>query len=169
MDHADRRTLPRTPSAQSEDLSLRATGDDGTPDRRKWWPACPDENPQRLLTIIGYRIKAPDLIQALVLLSKEDNGVCQAPFAELDDRVEVRAVACCESKLGYDTIEAQRTTAWPSNVWLASPLGKRIVIDVDTGLPLRRYILGRPTGSAGSFSLLIPGAGELAWVPEDGQ
>jgi hypothetical protein len=54
-------------------------------------------------------------------------------------------------------------------VWLASPLGKRSVIDVDTGVRLRRYILGRPTGSAGSFSLLIPGLGELAWIPQDGQ
>jgi hypothetical protein len=169
MDHSDRRRLRGTPSVDSDDLPLRVTEEDQTRDCGKWWAACPDGNPQRRLTIIGYRIKAPDFIQALVLLTEEDNGVCQAPFAEYDDRVEVRAVACCASELGYDAIEAQRTTAWPSNVWLASPLGKRSVIDVDTGVPLRRYILGRPNGSAGSFSLLIPGLGELAWIPDDGQ
>jgi hypothetical protein len=167
MERANRRTLRGTPNAQSEDLPLHVTGEEGTPDRRTWWPACPDENPQRLLTIVGYRVKAPDLIQALVLLTQQDNGVCQAPFVEHDDRVEVRAVACCKSKLGYDAIEDQPATAWPSNAPLASPLGNRIVVDVDTGLPLRRYILGRPTGSADSYSLFIPFAGECAWIPED--
>jgi hypothetical protein len=51
-------------------------------------------------------------------------------------------------------------------VLLASPLGGRIVVDVDTGLPLARFTLGRRTGSADSFPLFIPGVAELAWIPE---
>jgi hypothetical protein len=167
MDQSDARADRGSSTARSADLSFDNTEADRAPDRR-WWPACPDENPQRRLTIIGYRVKAPDFIQALVLLTEQDNCVCQAPFAEHDDRVEVRAVACCRSKLGYHAIDGQRTTAWPSNVELASPLGERIVVDVATGLPLKRYILGRPTGAPDSFALLIPGLGELAWIPEDG-
>ncbi len=159
----DRRSL----TARSANLAF-ALAEPGRAPGGRWWPACPDENPQRLLTIIGYRVKAPDFIQALVLLTEQDNGVCQAPFAEHPDRIDVRAVACCESKLGYQLIEGQRTTAWPSNVALASPLGERIVVDVDTGLPLKRYILGRPTGSPDSFPLFIAGVGELAWIPEGG-
>ena len=167
MDHSETRTDRGRSTAGSANLSLDGTEPDGALDRR-WWPACPDQNPQRLLTIVGYRVKAPDFIQALVLLKEQDNGVCQAPFAEHDDRVEVRAVACCRSKLGYHLIEGQCTTAWPSNVVLASPLGDRIVVDVDTGLPLKRYILGPPTGSPDSFPLFLAGLGELAWIPEDG-
>jgi hypothetical protein len=134
----------------------------------RWWPTCPEGNAQRLLEIAGYRVKGQDFIQALVLLTNEDNGVCAAPFAEYPDRVEVRVIACCRSPLGYsDAVDEQPKTAWPSNVWLDAPLGDRVVIDVDSGSPLRPFTLGRPNAAPGSFSLSLPVIGECAWIPID--
>ena len=168
MDHPHKRTCPADRSRQSAENALA-----GTPPHARqlaaaeWWPRCPEDNRQRLLEIIGYRIKGPDFIQTLVLLTPEDNGMCQAPFAEYHDRVEVRAIACCESELGYGLIEDQATTAWPSNVLLDAPLGDRVVVDIDSGHPLRRFTLGRPNGYPGSVSLWIPVVGEVAWLPVD--
>ena len=166
MDHLHKRTSPTDRGRRCPETAFS-----GRPTRTgqlrsaEWWPRCPDDNPQRLLEIIGYRIKGPDFIQALVLLTPEDNGVCQAPFVEYPDRVEVRAIACCESELGYSPIDDQPTTAWPSNVLLDSRLGDRVVVDVDSGHPLRRFTLGRPNGAHGSIRLFIPVVGEVAWLP----
>jgi hypothetical protein len=52
-------------------------------------------------------------------------------------------------------------------VWLDSPLGHRIVVDVDSGNQLQRFSLGRPDGSEGSFLLFIPAVGDVAWLPLD--
>jgi len=167
MDHLPRESSQTNRTQRSPETPLPSARGTERPASPNWWPACPDCNPQRLLEIIGYRVKGPDFIQALVLLTHEDNGVCQAPFVEHTDRVEVRAIACCQSALGYGPIENQTTTAWPSNVLLDSPLEDRIVVDVDSGRPLRRFTLGRPNGSPGSVSLFIPVVGEVAWVPVD--
>jgi hypothetical protein len=78
---------------------------------------------------------------------------------------DARAIACCESELGYGPIDDQPTTAWPSNVLLDSRLGDRVVVDVDSGHPLRRFTLGRPNGAHGSIRLCIPVVGEVAWLP----
>lgn len=81
--------------------------------------------------------------------------------------LEVRAIACCRAQLGYSAGEEQPKTAWPSNVLLDSPLGDRIVVDVGSGKPLRRFTLDRPNGAPGSFPLFIPVIGEVAWIPID--
>jgi hypothetical protein len=168
MDQLHKRSSPTDRSRRCPETALSGRlARTAQLDSAKWWPRCPEDNPQRLLDIIGYRIKGPDFIQALVLLTPEDNGVCQAPFVEYPDRVEVRAIACSGSELGYGRIEDQPTTAWPSNVLLDSPLGDRVVVDVDSGLPLRRFTLGRPNGSPGSVPLFIPVVGEVAWLPID--
>jgi hypothetical protein len=60
----------------------------------RWAPECPDGDPQRLCTILGFRLKGADDLQLRVVLGWLDGGVCRAIVEEHADRVVVRALAC---------------------------------------------------------------------------
>jgi hypothetical protein len=132
----------------------------------KWAPRCPDENHQRLLTILGFRLKGDDYLQLQVVMRKGDNGVCQAISEEHPDRIYVRALSCLSEEADdadwYWT--PTRELAWPCNLFLDAPLGERVVIDVDTGEELPLCI---PRWGTGEPSLYVRRPPGLLWPPED--
>ena len=124
----------------------------------KWAPKCPDGNPQRLCEILGFRLKGADYLQLRVVLGALDRGVCQAIIEEHPDRVFVRALACLHEDESARNTTLSDETDCPCNVWLDAPLDERVVIDIDSGRPLRLFIPGwgteepsvyvpRPSGS----------------------
>ena len=147
----------------------------------KWAPPCPDGNPQRLLEILGFRLKGADLLQLRVVLKQDDGGVCQAIVEEHPDRVYVRALACLEEeeeeeKEDWPDSFSQPTEGgnpgWrrpreidcPCNVWLDAPLDERVVIDVDSDEELPFFI---PRWGTGEPSLYVPRPPGPVWSPPE--
>lgn len=126
----------------------------------KWAPPCPDGNPQRVLEILGFRLKGADYLQIRVVLCEFDPGVCAIVTDERPDRIYVRAIACVpedawrppdELEVGY-------------KIWLDAPLGERIVIDVDTDEELPMFV---PRFAPEDRSFYMPRPPGLLWPPED--
>jgi hypothetical protein len=137
----------------------------------KWAPPCPEGNPQRLLEILGFRLKGADYLQLRVVLRRSlDNGVCQAVIDEHPDRIYVRAIACLREE--EEEEEERPDLSWipseeadcPCNWWLDAPLAERVVIDVDTGAELPLYI---PRWGTGEPSLYVPRPPGLLWPPAE--
>jgi hypothetical protein len=106
-------------------------------------PPCPDGNPQRLLEILGFRLKAPDLLQLRAVLYRDEGG-CLPVIDEQPDCVRVRLVACWDPDEvpSHHSLVDVRGTDCPFRVWLDAPLGPRPVIDLDTGEELALYLPG---------------------------
>lgn len=154
--------------APVDDESRRTTPWVGTHEEwmEKWAPPCPDGNHQRLLSILGFRLKGADYLQLRVLLRKGDNGVCQAIVEEHPDQIHVRAFSCLTEE-AYDADWYWLPTEevdWPCNWWLDAPLGERVVIDVDSGKELPYYI---PRWDTHETDLYVPRPPGLLWPPED--
>ena len=132
----------------------------------KWAPPCPDRNPQRLLEIVGFRLKGADYLQLRVVLRRGDEGVCQAIIDEHPDRLYVRAIACLPEEPERSDVSWIRTgeVDCPCNWWLDAPLGERVVIDVDTGKELPLYI---PRWDTHETDLYVPRPPGPLWPPED--
>jgi hypothetical protein len=131
----------------------------------KWAPPCPLGYPQRLLTLLGFRLKAVDCLQLRVVLGWRD-GICCVIVDEHPDLVDVRVLACHPEDEADDPRDPHRRREdldSPCRVWLDAPLGERIVIDVDSGEPLPMYIPRRGTGEP---SLYIPRPPGILWPPE---
>lgn len=132
----------------------------------KWAPPCPDGNHQRLLEILGFRLKGADYLQLRVVLRKGDNGVCQLVVEEHPDRIYVRALACLkeedEEEDGY-WLPGEEVDC-PCTWWLDAPLGERVVIDQDSGEELPVLI---PRWGTGERSLYVPRPPGSLWPPDD--
>lgn len=131
----------------------------------KWAPPCPDGNPQRLLEILGFRLKGADYLQLRLVLKPGADGVCQAVIDEHEDRIYVRAIACLpqEDADGPAYFRTEEMDC-PCNVWLDAPLGERVVIDVDSGEELPLYI---PRWDTDEPCLYVPRPPGPLWPPQD--
>jgi hypothetical protein len=127
---------------------------------RRSIPPCPDGDPQRLVEIVGFRLKGADYLSLRVILRPDDHGICHVVVEEHPDRVLVLAVACIDDRPRRRDAHGgpSSETDCPCNVWLEQPLGDRIVVDIDSGQPLPLCVPGwgrdvpteyvpRPTGS----------------------
>lgn len=121
--------------------------------KEKWAPPCPDGNCQRLLKILGFRLKGADYLQLRVVLRRGDNGVCQLIVDEHPDRIYVRALSCVKEEAEDEdwywlpTHEVDCPCTW----WLDAPLGERIIIDEDSGRQLPA--LHPPLGDGRAFAI----------------
>jgi hypothetical protein len=89
--------------------------------REMWAPPCPVGNYQRLLEILGFRLKGADYLQIRVALRRGE-GVCQVMLEEHPDRIYVRAAACVEDEEDYWAIPSRHEVDCPCNWWLDAPL-----------------------------------------------
>jgi hypothetical protein len=155
--------------------------------QEKWAPPCPDGNPQRLLEILGFRLKGEDYLQFRVVLRRPCyEGLCQLIVDEHPDRIYVRAIACLPDLDEEDEeVDANADTQasadkpdppdswWEPIVgeldcgytwWLDAPLGERVIIDVDTGRELPLFILRLGTDDT---SVYVPRPQGSLWPPDD--
>jgi hypothetical protein len=134
----------------------------------KWAPECPDGHPQRLCTILGFRLKGEDDLQLRVVLGWLDGGVCRLVVDEHHDRVVVRALACLddEPSAPNEFSGPGRTVDCPCNVWLEAPLGDRAVIDFDSDRPLSLFI---PRWGTDERSIYIPRPEGNLWPPDSAE
>ena len=103
---------------------------------RKWAPACPDGNPQRLCHALGFRERNIEELELRVVLGGDDYGVCHVIVDEQETEVYVRVAVCFG---GRDGEVSHEYLDCPVRVWLDRPLGDRAVIDVDTDEELPLY------------------------------
>jgi hypothetical protein len=131
----------------------------------RWAPECPDGDPQRLCTILGFRLKGADYLQLRVVLGWLDGGVCRAVVDEHADRVVVRALACMvdEPPVPNEFCRPGHTVDCPCNVPLDAPLGDRAVIDFDSGDPLPLFI---PRWGTDERSVYVPRPEGSLWPPD---
>ncbi len=83
MDPIIKRCSPPAPEIRSGDQSWGAVGD----------PPCPDGRPQRPCELLGFRLKAADLLQLRVVLRDSDGGVCHAAIDERPDRDKTKVAS----------------------------------------------------------------------------
>jgi hypothetical protein len=130
----------------------------------KWAPPCPLGCRQRLLELLGFRLKAEDWLQLRVVLGWRDR-ICAAIVDEHPDLVYVRVLACHEDEADdpRDPNRSRNDVDCPCRVYLDAPLGERVVIDVDSGEPLPMLI---PRWGTGERSFYIPRPAGILWPPE---
>ena len=131
----------------------------------RWAPECPDGDPHRLCTILGFRLKGADDLQLRVVLGWLDGGVCRAVVDEHPDRIVVRALACMvdEPPEQNDFCRPGHTVDCPCNVPLEAPLGDRTVVDFDSGCPLPLFI---PRWGTDGQSFYVPRPEGTLWPPD---
>lgn len=156
----------RTNRRQRQDhREVQSSEDDHLAWLDKWAPPCPLGYPQRLLTILGFRLKAVDCLQLRVVLGWRD-GICAVIVDEHSDLVYVRVLACHPEDEADDPRDPRRSREdldSPCRRWLHAPLAERVVIDVDSGEPLPMYI---PRWGTGEPSLYVPRPPGILWPPE---
>jgi hypothetical protein len=131
----------------------------------RWAPPCPDGNDQRLCQILGFRLKDADYLQLRVVLGDGDNGVCQVVIDEHPRLLLVRAIVClCADDGEHRTPRRKDEVDCPCNIVLDSPLGERVLVDVDTGAALPLFI---PRWGTGEPSLYVPRPPGPLWPPDD--
>jgi hypothetical protein len=106
-------------------------------------PPCPDGNDQRLVEILGFRLKVADYLQLRVLTRDGDRGICHVTLEQDPGQVRVLAVACLH-EADHESWRRTPSTRMdsPCNLWLDEPLDERTVVDIDSGLPLPLCIPG---------------------------
>ncbi len=130
----------------------------------KWAPPCPDGNHQRLLEILGFRLKGADYLQIRVALRRGE-GVCQIMLEEHPDRIYVRAAACVDDDdEDYWATPSRHEVDCGCAIWLDAPLGERMVIDEDTNEELLLLI---PRWGTGEPSLYVARPPGVLWPPDD--
>jgi hypothetical protein len=131
----------------------------------KWAPPCPLGHRQRLLELLGFRLKAEDCLQLRLALGWRD-GICAAIVDEHPDLVYVRTLACRPKDEADDPPDpdcSRNDVDCGCRVYLDAPLGERVVIDVDSGEPLPMLI---PRWGTGEPSFYIPRPTGNLWPPE---
>lgn len=115
--------------------------------------------------MIGFRLKAPDLLQLRIAHRPNDHGVCDILLDEEADRVRVRAFACVDTtphRRRFDGGSSEMDC--PLRVWLSEPLGDRPVIDGATGEELWLMSPMRTGGRPKSCD--VPRPPGPVWPPE---
>jgi hypothetical protein len=126
---------------------------------------CPDGDPQRECELIGFRLKAPDLLQLRLALRPDDNGICEVLLDEQPDCVRVRAFACINLRSRRRRFDGGSTEMdCPLRVWLSEPLADRPVLDQASGEELWLMLPMRTGGRA--ESRYVPRPPGPVWPPD---